>query len=228
MQLKIRLFSLLCVVLFCFLLWNCANRPQVKTASYKGSAQYSSQRDYEDEDYEDADDPNSIISSSPPHNSIDARQPYNPQGGNIEGWNEVVLRFSYDSYDIHIEDLEIEELGADGIPPKILHIENLNPREMIIEFDPPMEPLTRITIIHIPDDSSVSFGYLPGDIDADGKVTRNDLKALSNYINGRNNLPIWSADINRDGVINSYDLQRLKHLQNGVDSYPVYFSAALP
>lgn len=84
------------------------------------------------------------------------------------------------------------------------------------------------TITHVPSGASVRIGYLPGDVNGDGRSSPLDVLALIDSLNGVSPRPLLSTDMDRSGVAQPADVLRLIDLLNGAFAFDVWNGAALP
>ncbi|MEK7552916.1 MAG: PKD domain-containing protein, partial [Patescibacteria group bacterium] len=95
-------------------------------------------------------------------------------------------------------------------------------------FSRPVLPGERVTITHRPSGSSVCLGWLPGDVNGDGRVTNLDASMMNGILAGTQTRPSYAADINRDGVINVADQTRLNELLTGTNGQERWLLRELP
>lgn len=165
-----------------------------------------------------------IVGSTPPPDSIDARQPL-AGGGNSAGWYTVQL--DWDGLWTGAGQLSISELGGDGVAPGIAFAGLVNGRVFVL-LTAPIEP-GAWTVITYPDSgASTRIGFLPGDVNGDGVSSGVDILALVDVINGVRALPIHSTDMNRDNVVDVTDVLRLIDMLNGAGGSEAWYMRSLP
>lgn len=84
------------------------------------------------------------------------------------------------------------------------------------------------TVTHLPTGSATRFGYLPGDVNADGTSAAVDVLTLIDALNGIVALELHSTDINRSGAVDAADVLRLIDLLSGSEVYDTYLGMSLP
>ena len=82
------------------------------------------------------------------------------------------------------------------------------------------EVVAETTLITIPS------GWMHGDLDHDGLITKNDVEMLRDYVQDPENVTLdenqlLAADVNGDGDVSVSDLTRLRGIQNGTKKYGV-------
>ncbi len=121
---------------------------------------------------------------------------------------------------ISVTDLTyISEL--DGGPNTII----LSPK-----FSRAVLPGERITIIHRPSGSSTCLGWLPGDVNGDGRVTNLDTGMLNGVLAGTQTRPWHATNIDNDifSYTNEADRTRLNELLNGTNGQERWLLRTLP
>lgn len=174
-----------------------------------------------------------LLSSIPTSGSIDARQPFDPDGTNPVGWNSAILCFSSDPTQVSLEDLVATVSGGPPVIPVSLTpvAEMVNCAELV--WTPPMTPVSQLTVSFEPIGrgsllGSTEIAYLPGDVNGDGTSAASDVLALIDSLNGINVKPLHSTDIDRSGTPGAPDVLREIDLLNGAAAYPVYNGVSLP
>lgn len=173
------------------------------------------------------DDTVEIVSSDPPNNAIDARQPSNPDGSNPDGWSSIAITFSGDVSTLVPADFTVSEEGGDGIVPTITSVTDQGGNTVLVELDSFIEPGAWTTFTHDASGTSTRLGYLPGDVNSDQVSTVGDVLALIDAINGVE-LPEYSTDIDRSGETGAGDVLREIDLLNGADQLDVWNFETLP
>jgi hypothetical protein len=168
-----------------------------------------------------------IVFSDPPDGAIDARQPSDPDGARLSGWNQVDITFNGDVCMMNATDFTVGKIGGSAAAPTIAGVEKTGPRSLQLHLSNVLEPGTRTAIVT--GDLSIVLGYLPGDSNADGVSAPPDILALIDALNGvRGEVPIWSSDIDRSGQAGPPDILRLIDLLNGAGAYDPWNGRALP
>lgn len=173
-----------------------------------------------------------ILASLPADGSIDARQPSQPDGSNPQGWDTILLFFAGGRgivSSIPMIDFSITQLGGSGSPvPMAIFPDDIS-GTITMFLDRPITSGTRTTITHVPSGSSITLGYLPGDVDGNGATDVGDIALLLDALDGSiEPPPPHSVDIDRSIALNAPDLLRLIDLMLGAGDYPPYFGAVLP
>lgn len=170
----------------------------------------------------------SIVTSNPPDGAIDARQPFDLNGENPDGWSAIHLAFDGDVSGLEVGDFELTQQGGAGLPPEIVAV-NVEAQDSVeLVFSDIIAELAWTTIRHIESDTSVRIGFLPGDVNGDGTASANDVLALIDALNGQTSLPDYSTDIDRSGVSNAADVLREIDLLNGAEAFSPYLGESLP
>lgn len=172
-----------------------------------------------------------IVGGQPPDGSIDARQPFVPEGGVSMGWRHVVLTMNMNLFveSVTAADFEITQSGGSLAPPSPVVFERLTASTGMLAFSRPLEPGSRTTIVHRGSQTGIRLGYLPGDVNGDGTANPNDILALVDSLNMTGPMrPIHQTDINRNGLAEPSDILRLIDLLNGAGPYDVYNGVSLP
>lgn len=174
--------------------------------------------------------PAMITFSEPPDGAIDARQPSDPDGQNVSGWQQVHIQWSgppcraFDTSDFHVT-----QVGGMAPAPVVAEVHALGNDELEIVLDRPIAVRAWTVITHGSGGGRVRLGFLPGDANADGVAAARDILALVDMLNGVREVPgPWSTDINRSGDSDAADIIRLIDLLNGSSQYERYFGARLP
>ena len=170
--------------------------------------------------------PLQIMASDPPHNAIDARQPFNLDGSNQVGWTSIQLTFDGDAADVTGADfaINIDPLAS---APAIASVVP-NGDSVIVELQTAVPLASWTTITYLPSNTSVRIGYLPGDVNGNGISNAQDITALIDALNNVVPRPSYATDANRTGVSNAQDILRVIDLLNGAGAFPVFNSLFLP
>ncbi len=85
------------------------------------------------------------------------------------------------------------------------------------------------TVTHNASETNVRIGWLPADVDADGRSRPADILMLIDELNRLvGSLPIPSTDIDRSGLVSPSDVLRVIDLLNGAGVYDSLIGASLP
>ncbi len=179
-----------------------------------------------------------VVSASPVDGSIDARQPSDPDGSNPAVlWQFVDLTIVGDVSALVPGDFVVTEEGGLGDPPLVVALSPTDQGNNVIRvvLNRPIDAGTRLTFAYLDSASGIDTGlrvriaYLPGDINASGSVTTDDLRTLFNILKG-SLLPAspFSADVDRSGEIGPADILRTIDLFNGAETYGVFLGMSLP
>ena len=168
-----------------------------------------------------------LVGSAPPDGAIDARQPSAPDGSNTAGWDSIMLMFDGDAESVTTSDILVTT-NPPGDAPGVIEI-IIDGATAAVFLDGPI-PVSAWTIVtHVPSESSVHIGYLPGDANGDGIANANDVLFLIDVLNGVvDPVPMWQNDTDRSGLPTANDVLRLIDLLNGAGVYDVYNGATLP
>ncbi|MFQ5415077.1 MAG: hypothetical protein ACE5E6_11525 [Phycisphaerae bacterium] len=168
-----------------------------------------------------------IVSSDPPDGAIDARQPSEPSGENVDGWDTIDLVFDGDTAGVTAADLAVSQSDG-GQPPAIVNVTS-NGSTLTVAFDQPVNTLVWTTVEHIASGTSIRLGYLPADVNNDRLSNANDILALIDALNGVGDpLAMYQTDLDRSDMANASDILRGIDLLNGAGDYIVYNGASLP
>jgi len=171
----------------------------------------------------------SLTSSDPSDGAIDARQPYEVDGTNPAGWQQIDVSFSGNPAALTPASFSVTGEGGMGQTPEIYDVIPLDADTVTIYLTGPIEVGAWTRFTYSATGESVRIGYLPGDVNGDGTSGARDILALVDALNNVGDArPIWSTDVNRSGVPGSTDILREVDLLNGAGEYDVYNDAALP
>lgn len=172
--------------------------------------------------------PIAITSSSPPHLAIDARQPSQIDGSQIQGWQSIDLNFDGNVQGLALPDFSIEQIGGSLPAPSLNSIQILSPQSVRLLFNRPLEPGAWTTIHFESNDSQVRLGFLPADVNGDGTAGPADILALIDSLNGVANRASFSTDINHSGIPEPSDILREIDLLNGAGTFAIWNGVSLP
>jgi len=173
--------------------------------------------------------PARFVGSDPPDGAVDARQPSDADGSNVAGWDSVLLTFEDATPCLVPEDFVVNELGADGVAPRVESVRGVFDHRLQLNFDRPIEPIAWTAISHAASGVFVKLGFLPGDVNGDAASSVGDILDLIDALNGVGAArAVYSTDIDRSGVVGPADVLQLIDLLNGVGVYPVYNQVRLP
>ena len=163
-----------------------------------------------------------IVSSAPPKNAIDARQPH-PLGDDTsgQGWDaiEITFRGLIDVEALAPTDFTVDENGDDGVPPDITAVEVLDENTVRLSLSDPIDPDAWTVFTHTLSETTTCLGYLPGDIGQNGKSEPQDIDALIGCLNADPACELWRSDANRSGTLNAQDVLREIDLLNGAGTF---------
>lgn len=172
--------------------------------------------------------PAEILSSMPPAESIDARQPSDLSGDVPAGWDSIELLWTCPLANMAPSDFELI-LDPLGEAPTVAAVSQFGTTSTL-ELDRPIPPGHWTTITHLPTGQSVRLGSLPGDVNGDLASNPIDILRLIDHLNGmiQPPYPEWQTDINRSGVTEPSDVLRVIDLLNGANAFDVWNGATLP
>lgn len=156
-----------------------------------------------------------IEDSTPPTESIDARQPSDPDGSNAGGLDSVLLNFTSDTSGIVNGDFTIT--STSGVAPGVGSLLSMG-NDLTVMLDAAIPFGAWTTITYDTSGDEVCIGAMPADVNADGTRDSEDILSLIDHLNGTT-LPIWSVDIDRSGEAGPEDILRAIDLLNGGGSY---------
>jgi hypothetical protein len=174
-----------------------------------------------------------IVGSDPPDGAIDARQPSDPEGLNPAGWDRIELLFGGDRGAFGtVASTEFEVLEEGATAAGALQIISITPDEaestVTVLFDRPITAGGWVTLRHLPSDTEIRVGFLPGDVNGDGTSAPADILAVIDAINEVTVLPAWSTDVDRSGETGPSDILRVIDLLNGAAEYDPWLHVSLP
>ena len=169
-----------------------------------------------------------LFEADPPDQAIDARQPSEPDGSNVDGWDSIQLSFTGDTSGLGVADFAVS-VDPPGPAPQIVSVET-DGTTATLSFDViiPLESWTTIT--YLESGATTRIGYLPADVNNDKLSNANDVLTLIDSLNGavKDPLAIYQTDIDRSGQANASDVLRVIDLLNGAGVYDVFLGATLP
>ncbi|MFQ5412846.1 MAG: hypothetical protein ACE5E6_00160 [Phycisphaerae bacterium] len=169
----------------------------------------------------------SVVSSTPPSDAIDARQPFEPDGANVDGWDSIAITFASDASCVTADAFSVTT-NPPGAAPGISGV-TINGDTATLTFDQ-IIPLQAWTIVtYDPSGESVRIGYLPADVGNDRLSNANDVLTAIDNLNGViPPLADYQCDVDRTGACNANDVLRVIDLLNGAGVYDVFNGASLP
>lgn len=175
--------------------------------------------------------PAEILASMPPSGAIDARQPFDPDGANVDGWDSLELTFGdMPRSPVFAADFEVTHVLDDGsvsAGPAVASVLVVDPLTVRLELDGPIQPGGWTRVDHLVSGQSVCLGYLPGDANGDG--TSNPALDITAWIDclQQGGCDLWQGDINRSGSTDVVDLPRLIDLYNGAQTLQSWTGATI-
>lgn len=170
-----------------------------------------------------------LIETIPPHLAIDARQPSQPDGSEVVGWDSLELVFDGAFSCPNISDFVVSQLGGMLGAPGIASLEILDVDRIKLRFDRIIEVGSWLVVTHEATGSQIQIGYLPGDVDANQQSNAQDVESLMDVLSiDPQSRPLWSMDVDRSGMVGAGDLLRLIDLLNGAGVYDPFVDATLP
>lgn len=165
-----------------------------------------------------------FLSSAAPNGSIiDARQPSDPDGSNVNELNSVLLTFDGDTIDLLPEDFSLVADPAVGISSVVAA-----DRQLTILFDAAIPIGTWATLSHVDSPEDIALAHRPGDVDGNATTSIDDVTALISALDGSTQLPARSTDIDRSEATTAADLLRQMDLLIGAETYDPYLDPPPP
>lgn len=167
-----------------------------------------------------------IIESSPPDNSVDSGQPFNDEG-EPTGSREVVLVFNTDPSPVAPGAFRV----ASDPPGEVPVITSLDVQDwtVTLHLDRPIRPGAWTTFEHRVSGTQTRLGYLPGDVDGDGRSSGVDVLRLIDALNHVGPpLPDSSTDIDRSGEATPADVLREIEILSNCVPWGCWWYATLP
>lgn len=172
--------------------------------------------------------PIQIVSSEPPAEAIDARQPFDPDGTDATGWSEITLTFDGDTAELVPSDFLVSQEGGVQAPPEVASVVSTGATAALVTLTAAVEVGAWTTVTHLASGTSVRVGYLPGDVNGDGTSAAADVLTLIDVLNDVVSRPLHATDIDRTGFANPADLLREVDLLNGAGAYAPMLGVSLP
>lgn len=168
-----------------------------------------------------------LLGSDPPDGSVDARQPFAPDGSESTArWQSIDLFLAGCADAVQMSDITVVESGAGDSEPDVDVLTIVGPSQIRVHLSRPISLGAWTTFTHKPSKSSVRLGVLPADVNGDGMSGVDDLMA---WIDGQVDLPpYWSNDIDVSGTATPADILRLIDLLSGAATYVAYEGESLP
>jgi hypothetical protein len=166
-----------------------------------------------------------IVSSVPPNNAIDARQPSAVDGSNPGGWNQLVITFSGSLGTLTPWDFSVA--STMGTAPVITEVQ-VNGQDATLLLNAFVPAGAWTTFTHHGSNTSVRVGFLPADVNADRTSSPLDILALIDGLNGVVTLEPWQSDINRSGQVEPSDILAVIDLLNGAGVHEAWNGRELP
>ena len=153
-----------------------------------------------------------INNSNPANCSIDARQPTEPDGTGVYGWDGIELIF-----DAAVGGLTPASFTID--PPVTITAVDTSGLTARLTFNAPIPPGQWTCITHNDSGAQVCLGYAPGDADGDGTVLAADIVTLVDCISGAVTCELWECDLDQSGKCGAADLLRGIDLLGGSEMF---------
>ncbi len=167
----------------------------------------------------------SIVSSDPPSDAIDARQPSNPDGSNQAGWQSVVVHFDGPTTGMTGSDFTITVTA--GTTPIIVGATPVG-NDITLDFDTFIPPGAWTVITHNLSGTSTCLGYLPADVNGDRTAAPADVLRVIDCLNEVATCEIWQGDADRDGTPAPADILRVIDLLNGAQEFDPWVNISIP
>jgi hypothetical protein len=166
-----------------------------------------------------------IISSDPPHDAIDARQPHTADDATTMGWDRVTLVLAEPASHVGVDSIEV---GVTDGPTPLLTSVTIDETIVTMEFAMPIPAGAWTTITDLNGTATFRLGALPGDVNGDATASAVDILALIDAFNGVAVLPHYSVDIDRNQSTTPLDLLKLIDLLNGAGLFESWNGRMLP
>lgn len=154
-----------------------------------------------------------ISSSSPPHGSVDAREPSSKSGQRHGSWRNLELAFSATPGPLRSADFTVED--GTTAPPRIASVE-ASGKKVKLSFDRPITRGAWTTVSHTASGTRARIGHFPGDVNSDGHADPRDLRLLVDGLNRVVTLPTYRTDLDDSGAFGAGDvLQFITVLNRG-------------
>jgi hypothetical protein len=175
-----------------------------------------------------------IISMTPAECSVDPRQPSEPNGTPLYGWDSMELKFRLPG--CRTETLGLEDFAVTQIPsgfPRI-GIASLEPngRFLTVRFSRTIVPKRWTCLDFFPDEGGsqrLCLGSLPGDADDDREALAEDVPSVVGCVD-ETDVPCDTlrCDMDRSGRCAPADILRVIDLLRGAEDYDVFEGTTLP
>jgi hypothetical protein len=165
------------------------------------------------------------LASNPPHEAIDAGQPFDVDSGEAQGWRSITMTYAHPVPDLNAEQYSTSSVGGDA--PAIRTVLGTGDR-LAVEFDAPIPVGAWTTLAQECAVWEARLGFLPADANGDRISSPLDILAMIDDLNSVEVLPAYSTDIDRSGQTNPSDLLKLIDLLNGAGDFPAFNGVALP
>ncbi len=166
-----------------------------------------------------------IVGSDPFSGIIDARQPVDVNGQPF-GWTTIRLDMCMEAEDIiFVDQFDITASNGRGAPG--IATMAVDGDQITLTFDGPIPSGAMTTIRHVPSNTHVCMGFLPGDAGGNRKVHELDILQLIDRLNGVLPQTPRLCDIDRSGECDPLDILRLIDLMNGAGEYDPWLGAEI-
>ena len=170
-----------------------------------------------------------VITSAPPSESVDARQPHDLHTTTpIQGIDQVDIAFNQFMGTLTTADFMVTQVGQDASPPALIEALPLTADSVRLSLASPIDPQAWTVFEHIGTATRTCVGFLPGDVDANQISETQDADALIESLNGMPARPDYSTDMDRSGMVTAEDLVQLMNILNGAGAFDPWLGAALP
>jgi hypothetical protein len=181
-----------------------------------------------------------VVASSPPNGYIDPRED-RPSNVNMpEGLTRFTVTFDQPN-GLNVSNITVESTAPPALRPVVQWVTRPDGdfgTSWEIRLDKRIPPGHRTRFIisdeadaaavgQVGASSTVEYGFLPGDVNADSVANTQDLLAFISAVNA-GTADVLHEDITRDNVINTQDLLRLVHLLNGTNTSQPWNGVSLP
>ncbi len=168
----------------------------------------------------------SIVSSLPPDGSIDARQPFPPNG--VPGEDLVDITFNGDTAGVIAADFVLEVFPGPDAPPDIVDVTPVG-NTVTLRLTVHIPPQQWTSIRHIASDTVIWLGSLPSDVSGDGTADEGDVAQMIACLSSPPEpCDVWECDVDRSGTCTLADVLRVIDLLNGAKSYDIYLGEVIP
>jgi hypothetical protein len=170
-----------------------------------------------------------LIATVPPMFARDARQPFDPDGGNVQGWRRMTFSFVKPvCVGLGPADFVVrtEPEGSTPIVEKVVS----DGTDVHVDLDQPV-PVGVWTCVRFErTGDEVCVIHSPGDVNGDGVSGPGDILTLIDHLNGvvQPALSIWHCDIDQSGQCGPPDILRIIDLLNGAGAYEPYLNVVWP